>query len=120
MTFDKVSITGGKQFPVKGIVQSVAPPEDQPDPGMPVGSGSQKGGSPGTMATPGYQPTEIKTGSNPESSAKVDPAVSPKSVGVLGMHDLQLSPDGMLSSSKGKQVKLGQDVRMIVHVDILE
>jgi hypothetical protein len=120
ITFDKVSITGGKQFSVKGIVQSVAPPEDQPDPGMPVGSGSQKGGAPATMPTPGYQPSEIKTGSNTESSAKVDPAVSPKSVGVLGMHDLQLSPDGTLSSSKGKQVKLGQDVRMIVHVDILE
>jgi len=123
LTFDKVSITGGKQFSVKGIVQSVAPPEDQPDPGMPVGSGSQKGGSGGTgagLATPGYQPSNIKTGANMDSSAKVDPAVSPKSVGVLGMHDLQLSLDGMLSSSKGKQVKLGQDVRMIVHVDILE
>jgi hypothetical protein len=50
----------------------------------------------------------------------VDRAVGPKSVGVLGMRDLQLSPDGVLSSSKGKQVKLGQDVRMVVHVDILE
>jgi hypothetical protein len=43
--------------------------------------------------------------------------MNPKSVGVQGIHDLQLS-DGVLRS-KGKQVKLGNGVRMIVHVDIL-
>ena len=47
---------------------------------------------------------------------KVDPAVNPKSMGVQGMHDLELT-DGVLSS-KGKNVKLGSGVRMIVHVDI--
>lgn len=40
-----------------------------------------------------------------------------KAVGVRGMHDLQLE-NGVLSS-KGKNVKLGGGVRMIVHADIL-
>jgi hypothetical protein len=82
---------------------------------MPVGSGTQKGG-----LDPSYQPGNVKSGSAMETAAKTESAVNPKAVGIQGMHDLQLSPDGVLSSSKGKQVKLGQDVRMNVHVDILE
>lgn len=125
ITFDKVDL-GGKPLSVKGLVQAVFPPEDQTDPGMPVNSGMQKGtgglGSSAGMPTPGYQPGNIKTGSNTEAApGKTEQAANPKSMGVQGMHDLQLSPDtGVLSSSKGKQVKLGQAVRMNVHVDILE
>ena len=50
---------------------------------------------------------------NPSSQANLNP----QSTGVQGMHDLQLE-SGVLSS-KGKNVKLGNGVRMIVKVDIL-
>ena len=43
--------------------------------------------------------------------------MNPKSVGVQGVHGLELN-DGVLSS-KGKNVKLSDGVRMIVRVDIL-
>ena len=42
--------------------------------------------------------------------------MNPKSVGVQGVHGLELK-DGVLSS-RGKNVKLGNGVQMIVHVDI--
>jgi hypothetical protein len=67
----------------------------------------------GTMGTVG----NAKSGSDMGSSSQSVPVADPKSSGVQGMHDLQLS-DGVLSS-KGKQVKLGDGVRMIVHVDII-
>ncbi|HEY6337548.1 MAG TPA: hypothetical protein VIW68_03555 [Candidatus Sulfotelmatobacter sp.] len=119
LTFDKINIPGGKQISVRGSVQAVFPPQEQADPGIPGASAHQ--GGPGNMPMPDYRPTnDIKIGSNTDSGANAEPAVNPKSVGIQGMHDLQLSPEGVLSSSKGKQVKLGQDVRMIVHVDILE
>ena len=59
--------------------------------------------------------TNSTVGSNTEG-AKPEPASDPKSVGVQGMHDLDLE-DGVLRS-KGKNVKLGGGVRMIVRVEI--
>lgn len=70
------------------------------------------------MPTPGYQPTQIQNGSNPQSQGNVDPTVDPKSVGVHDMGDMALE-DGVLRS-KGKNVKLGNGVRLIVQVDIFE
>jgi hypothetical protein len=124
ITFDKVSIMGGKQFSIKGTVQSVAPADEAPEPLMAGAASAAAGG--GVTGGPGVGGATVgtvsnaKPGSNMDSSAKPQAGMNPQSVGVQGMHDLQLSPDGVLSSSKGKQVKLGQDVRMIVHVDILE
>jgi hypothetical protein len=125
ITFDKVSIMGGRQFSIKGMVQAVFPPADEaPEPLMAGAASAAAGG--GVTGGPGVGSATVgtvnnaKTGSNMDSSAKPQAGMNTQSVGVQGMRDLQLSPDGVLSSSKGKQVKLGQDVRMIVHVDILE
>ena len=60
--------------------------------------------------------SDAKIGSNMETSGNSQSAMNPESVGVQGIHDLQLE-NGVLTS-KGKQVKLGSGVRMIVHVDI--
>jgi hypothetical protein len=110
VVFDKLNLENGKQLVVKGSVQAVFPPPDEPIPGVAVSTMSKSGG-------PGYQPSDIKSGSNTVVYAKLQPSMNPQSVGVQGIHDLQLS-DGVLSS-KGKNVKLGSGVRMIVHVDIL-
>jgi hypothetical protein len=124
ITFDKVNIVGGKQVSVKGMVQAVSPPADEPEPIMFGGkaSGAAGGGygaSNATVATVGTV-TNGTSGSNTDSGKQAQVATNPQASGVQGMHDLQLSPEGVLSSSKGKQVKLGSEVRMIVHVDILE
>jgi hypothetical protein len=116
ITFDKINIAGGKQMFVKGIVQAVAPPAEEPEPIM-AGKASGAAGGGYTSATVGTV-TDAKSGSNMGSANKDEPAMNPKSVGAGGMHDLQLE-DGVLYS-KGKNVKLGQDVRVTVHIEILE
>ncbi len=122
--FDKLNIANGKQLSVKGMVQAVFPPPDEPDPGVPGAATSHGGGgafaTAGSAPPPDYKPmNDVKTGSNTNSNAHVDPAMDPKSTGVKGMHDLELGSDGALFSG-GKRVKLDSGVRMIVHVDILQ
>lgn len=123
LAFEKLNIANGKQLNVKGTVQAVFPPPDQPDPGVPGAASSHSGGgAPGSAPPPDYRPmNEVKPGSNPSSNqtAHVDPAADPKSTGVQGMHDLELGSDGALFTS-GKRVKLDSGVRMLVHIDILE
>ena len=120
VVFDRLNVADGKTLAVKGAVQAVFPPADEPMPEVPRASTSPGGSglSGGAVgATPDYKPmTEIKTGSN-TSGGRADPVVDPKSVGVQGIDNLRL--DNGVLSSKGKNVKLGTGVRMIVHVDIL-
>lgn len=112
VVFDKLGVANGRQLEIKGVVQAVFPPQqDDDNPPVAVSTMSKSGG-------PGYQPSDIKSGSNLEMPNNAPPFMDPKSVGVHGVRDLQLT-DGELSS-KGKSVKLGNGVRMIVHVDILK
>ena len=113
VTFERLNVANGKQLSVKGTVQAVFPPPDEVDPG--VANGPTMGRSGG----PGYTPPNVKSGANMDSPTRPEPAMDPKSTGVQGIHDLQLEQGGVLSS-KGKQVKLGSGVRMIVSIDILE
>ena len=116
LSFDKINIPSGKEIPIKGMVQAVFPPEEQAEPMMAgkatagAGGSSLGGGDVGTV-------TDAKSGSNMNSSPQAEPAMNPKSTGVEGMHGLELK-DGVLTS-KGKNVKLGDGVRMIVRVEIL-
>jgi hypothetical protein len=110
VTFDKLSGANGKQLSVKGMVQAVFPPSDEADPGVAGGQAISH------AAGLGAPPADSKMGVSPESSIKAQSVIDPKLVGVQGMHGLELN-DGVLTS-KGKNVKLGDGVRMIVHVDI--
>jgi hypothetical protein len=111
ISFDKLNVTNGKQISVKGTVQAVFPPVEEADPGVAGGQAISH------AAGLGAPPTDSKMGVGTQSSATSQPVMDPKSVGVQGMHGLELN-DGVLSS-KGKNVKLGDGVRMIVRVDIL-
>jgi len=115
VVFDKLNITSGKQLSIKGMVQAVFPPAEEAEPLM-AGKASGSAGGGYTGATVGTV-TDTKIGSNMETSSTPEPAMNPKSVGVQGIRGLELN-EGVLSS-KGKNVKLGDGVRMIVHVDIL-
>jgi hypothetical protein len=116
VSFSKLDIVNGKQLAIKGMVQAVFPPAEEADPQMAgKASGAAGGGYSASGSTVGTV-TNDKSGSNQESSGG-EPAMNPKSVGVQGVHGLELN-DGVLSS-KGKNVKLSDGVRMIVHVDIL-
>jgi hypothetical protein len=119
VTFDKLNVVNGKQLAIKGVVQAVFPPAEEVDPGVP-GSSAHQGSSvvAPTPPSPDYHPTSgVKIGSNTDSTGSSQQAADPKSVGVHGFDNLDLE-DGVLSS-KGKNVKLGGGVRLIVHVDIL-
>jgi len=121
VAFDKLSVANGKELSVKGAVQAVFPPADEVDPGVPGASSAHGGAGAGLTAgsppPPDYRPmNDIKSGANTGSNARVEPAMDPKSTGVQGIHDLSL--EGGVLSSKGKQVKVGSGDRMIVHVDI--
>jgi hypothetical protein len=117
MSFDKLNIMNGKQLAIKGTVQAVFPPADEPhDPLMAGAASGAAGGSVTGGAGVGGASVGTVTNGKPDSS-NPQIAVDAKSTGVQGMHDLELS-DGVLSS-KGKNVKLGNGVRMIVRVDIL-
>jgi hypothetical protein len=116
VAFDKLNIASGKSLSIKGMVQAVFPPADEPaGPNMST-MGTSQGGSGAGGGSAGVGITNAKTGSNTQSSSMPEPVADPKSVGVQGIDNLQLS-DGVLTS-KGKNVKLGNGVRMIVHVDI--
>jgi hypothetical protein len=124
IAFDKLNVANGKQLTVKGIVQAVFPPPDEVDPGVPGSSAHQGGNGMGlsggaAVPPPDYKPTtDIKTGIATETTSRVPPASDPKSTGVHGFDNLSLA-DGVLTS-KGKNVKLGNGVQLIVRVDILQ
>jgi hypothetical protein len=114
VAFEKLNIANGKQLSIKGAVQAVFPPSEEPEPMMAGKATGAGGGGYGASADVGTV-TNSTVGSNTDTG-KSEPAADPKSVGVQGMHDLDLN-DGVLTS-KGKNVKLGGGVRMIVRVEI--
>jgi hypothetical protein len=116
VAFDRLNVTNGKQLSVKGMVQAVFPPAEEPAPMMAGKASGAAGG--GDAEGPVGILTDSKTGSNMGTNSTPQPAADPKSAGVHGIHDLELGPDGVLTS-KGKHVKLDSGVRMIVRVDIL-
>jgi hypothetical protein len=123
LAFNKLYIQGGRQLALKGEVQAVFPAgEEETGPNMATMGTSQGGSAHGsTVGGGGVSPggvglTNTKTGAETQSSSTAQPTVDPKAAGVQGMHDLSL--DKGVLTSKGKNVKLGSGVRMIVHVDI--
>jgi len=127
IAFDKLTVGGGEQLPVKGTVQAVYPPAEEPQgpnmatAGTSLGGSVSGGGAGGSLA--GVNPggigiTSSKSGSDTQSSSTPQSVIDPKATGVLGVHDLQLE-NGVLTS-KGKNVKLGSGVRILANVEILK
>jgi hypothetical protein len=114
IAFDKLDVENGKQLSIKGAVQAVFPAQEEQAPNM-AGKASGAAGGGYTAATVGTV-TNSKDGSNTEASGG-ERVMNTQSTGVQGIHDLQLE-NGMLTS-KGKEVKLGSGVRMIVRAEIL-
>jgi hypothetical protein len=110
IAFDKLNLVHGKQVAVMGIVQAVFPPSDELDPRITNGPMEKESG----IGLSG----DARTGST-DSHSKAQLAENPGSVGVQGIKNLELGKGGLLSS-KGKNVKLGTDYRLIVKAVILE
>ena len=125
IAFDNLTV-GGEQLPIKGTIQAVYPPAEEPQGPNMATAGTSNGGSMGGAGAggglSGVNPggigiTNAKSGSDTQSSSNPQSVIDPKAMGVQGMHDLQLE-NGVLSSN-GKNVKLGSGVRLVVHVEIL-
>jgi hypothetical protein len=116
LAFETLNVQGGKQLSVKGVVQAVFPPADE-DQGPNLSTmGTSAGGSKGgTTGSGGVGITNSKNGSDPGPSAQG--VMDVNATGVQGIHDLSL--DNGVLTSKGKQVKLSNGVRMMVRADIL-
>ena len=117
LAFDKLNIQGGKQLALKGTVQAVFPPADEPmGPNMST-MGTSAGGSAGGASAGAASSGAIGISDTHSDAPKSQPTMDTKATGVQGMHDLQLE-NGVITS-KGKNVKLGGGVRMIVQAEIL-
>lgn len=130
--FDKVTEKDGKEIPINAIVQAVGqnPMEAvaAADVGGPMGNSappsqggttSARPGSPGTgTGAPASPSGAPQPGYNPSSPNQGSPAgtqLTPESTGVVGLHNLQLRSDGVLTS-EGKDVKLDSGTQIMLHV----
>ena len=116
LVFDRLNVSKEKELSMTGIVQAVFPGDDT-DPNMTAGAygaagGAVSGASVGTV-------TDAQIGSNLEhSEARGQPVMTTDSAGVQGVDGLELNR-GVLSS-KGKNVKLGPGMRIMVRAAIME
>jgi hypothetical protein len=115
IVFDKIQIPG-KDLSIKGIIQAVGPnPEASsgPDTGA-AGAGTMGKFDSSTMASP-VSSAGAPVGSNPGhgSSGKL---LSPQSTGVVGIKNLQLDSNSVLTSS-GKEVKLDQGSQILIKAE---
>ena len=89
---------------------AVFPPLDQED--------QRVLGIPPSGGATGFS-SDVRAGSKLESDQNGEVVMTTESVGVVGTHNLELEHDGSLKS-KGKSVKWGANVRMIVRAAFLE
>jgi hypothetical protein len=115
VAFDKLNVVSGKSLSIKGTVQAVFPPQEEQTPNMST-MGTSQGGSGAGGGSAGVGITNAKSGSDMSADSHGGPMMTPQATGVQGIDNLQLN-DGVLTS-RGKNVKLGNGVRMMVHVDI--
>jgi hypothetical protein len=118
MMFDKIELPGGKDIPIKGVIQAVGPnpSESGPDTGA-AGSGTMAahGGDPTTMASPLSSPG-APIGQKNGNSGGGGKMLNSHSEGVVGIKNLQLESNSVLSST-GKEVKLDQGAQIIIKAE---
>ena len=122
ITFDKIEISKGKEIPMKGTLQAIAPSLGDREPNTGAASGGSLGGSgansmggasggAGTTAPPAGD-----MGANMNMN-RSKPLLNAQSQGALGLKGLELK-DSVISSS-GKEVKLDSGTQMLINADIV-
>ena len=115
LDFDKIEYGKGKEAPMKATLQAVGPSlgdNSGPNTGA-AGSGVLGGrgdATPGTTAPP--------TSSNQVPGPKSKPILIPTSEGVLGIKNLEMNKDGVLTSPN-KEVKLDNGTQLLIRAEIL-
>jgi hypothetical protein len=104
IVFDKIDLPGGKDLAMTAVIQAVAP---NPNAGANTGGGIGYGGMNEMIEKP---PT-------PQFNPPSTPLLNEQSVGVLGIKNLQLGADGVLTSDQ-KTVKLESGTQIMVQAQI--
>ena len=122
ISFDKIEVSKGKEFAMKGVLQAVGPSlgSSAPDTGSMSGSGQMMSGHGGT--TEQAPPSEgavagPNSGVHPIAGAGTHAILIPDSQGVLGLKNLQMDKDSTLTSSE-KDIKLESGTQMMIRAEI--
>ena len=119
LTFDKIEYGKGKETPMKGTLQAVGPSlggNSGPDTGA-ASNGVLAGGHGPGGGDSGPGSTPPPTPSNSASAPKSKTILIPTSEGVLGIKNLEMNKDGVLTSSN-KEVKLDNGTQLLVRAEI--
>lgn len=119
IAFDKIEVSKGKEYPMKGVLQAIGPSlgSSGPDTGYMSGSGqlmsggaSQGGSGAGTSAPPvsGMQVSEPRNGT---------PILNAQTKGAPGMKNLELDSNGVITSPE-KDIKLQDGTQMLIRAEI--
>jgi hypothetical protein len=121
MVFDKIEVSKGKEIPMTGVLQAVAPSLGSSGPDTGVAGGGQMIAGHGDATTMPPPTTGSVAGPNsgyhPLNSTGSRPVLNSQSMGVLGIRNLQMDKDSVLTSS-GKEVKLENGTQMMIRADI--
>jgi len=123
MVFDKIEVTNGKEMPMQGVLQAVAPSlgPSGPDTASMMGSGQMMAGRGGSDTMPPPDPNGVAGPDSGIHPINVDsgphPVLLRDSLGVLGFKNLEMDKNGVLTSS-GKEVKLENGTQMMVRAEI--
>jgi len=115
IVFDKISLPGGKDVAIKGVIQAVGPNPSGgsqnaasagPGPGMMAGHEGQGAGT-----TPPPMPS---VASAPQAGV---PLLTGQSKGVVGIRNLELGDNSVLFTS-GKELRLDSGAQLMVMVEV--
>lgn len=132
ISFEKIAVKGGKELPLKAVIQAIAPPLA---PGAPSGrdmsgatgtsirpntnDGHREADNMGDSITPSTLPGRQGRPNDPQpgtvSRGGASPSLTGSSVGVIGISGLEMGDNSLLLST-GKAVKLESGTRMVLRV----
>jgi hypothetical protein len=104
IVFDKIDLPDGKTLAIKGTMQAVAPNPNQDDSSGGVDYGSSMNRT-------------IEHAQTTTSVSSPVPILTEQSVGVYGIKNLQLSPEGVLKSDE-KSVKLANRSQIVLRAQL--
>lgn len=105
VVFDKINLPNGKDLAITSVIQAVAP---NPNPAVDTG---------GSISYGGLNEITEKSAA-PQSTQSSTPLLNEQSVGVLGVRNLRLGADGVLTSDQ-KTVKLDSGTQIMVQAQIV-
>jgi hypothetical protein len=121
--FDKIQMPNGTDIPFKGTLQALAPSlggNSGPDTGA-AGAGTLPSGHGADMSTMPPPTSGSVAGPNsgihPLDGGGSHPLLTAQSTGVLGIKNLQMDKDSVVTSS-GKEVKLDSGTQMLIRAEI--